>query len=611
MLAHRTEGGEGMNESEDNAKLSIATQIVKRSLELYDFFTDQHGTAFVWLKMPAKSISLRGREFKSLVSQTTYLEVGKAPSSEAINSALNILEAEALNGSEYPLEVRIAKTNGTLQVDLCESMGEILEIGREGHTIRPSPFPIFRRYLHMKRQERIDEAGTVRDLTELVRFFKLKDPRDEILLIGWLGHAFISDTPHAILLLTGPQGAAKSSLTKALKRLVDPSSLLLLSAKSNQNEFVQLLNHNYLVPLDNLQTLRYDQLDVLCRASTGEGFQKRALYTDDEDITFAYKRVVVINAVSLPGWRGDFLDRTLLIETVRIPPKQRLPEVEVEKYLASAIPMALGALVGALSKALDLHDRVREELKITGLPRMADFTVWGEAVCRALGFDPMAFFNRYVEKIRETNSIALENDALAALILRLVRDPEGAQYRNEKGEIEGTATVILEALREINEKVHVAHEKDLPRNPQSFSRALGHLEAGLADEGFRVIRSRPDAEGTRVITISPVQSLANFASDASVPSFHVTDAIGATRPDPVSSVSKISPLTDATDATDDRPRGGSESHETDATDGTDAIPAKLSVCSDCGAGPYKGESDQVWRGHKALTRHATLREYRP
>jgi energy-coupling factor transporter ATP-binding protein EcfA2 len=592
-------------------KVSVASEIVKRSLELYDFFTDQHGTAFVWLKEPARAIPLRGREFKSIVSRTMYFETGKAPSSDAINSAFNILEAEALDGSEYPLEVRIAKTNGALQVDVCDPMGQILEIDREAHRFRPSPFPIFRRYLHMKMIEQMDSMGTVNDLSDLIDFFRLKEPRDNILLIGWLGHGFIADTPHAILLLTGPQGSAKSSLTKALKRIVDPSSLLLLSAKSNQNEFVQLLNHNYLVPLDNLQTLKYWQLDVLCRASTGEGFQRRALYTDDEDITFSYKRVVAINAVSLPGWRGDFLDRVLLVEMVRISPKQRLPEVEVEKYLAAQIPKALGALVPALSRALKLHDKVCEELKTTGLPRMADFAVWGEAICRALGFDSLAFFDRYVEKIRETNSIALENDALAALILRLVRDSEGAQYRNERGEVEGTPTAILEALKEINEKLHLAHEKDLPRNPQSFSRALNHLETGLTDEGFRVIRSKSsNKDSQRIITITPIQSLAYFASDTTDASSQVSDAIENAVQDPVRYDQKTSDSSDASDASDARALEALRTHESDASDESVTIPVNRSLestssdsefwyyCKKRDAGPWS--SEKFAKSHRKL-----------
>lgn len=580
--------------SESEKGIDAPTKIVKRVMETFDLFHDQHGNAFAWMKDPARTLSVRGHEFKAAISSQQYLETDKVPSNESISAALNILEAAGVEGSEYPLEVRCAQKDGGLMVDMGDAAGSVISITTQSIEKMASPYPIFKRYRHMKRLEMLDALGTVMDLKELLHYFKLKDPQDEIILIGWLGHAFIAAIPHVILLITGPPGATKSSLTKVLKRLVDPGSLLLLAAKRNETEFVQILSHHYLVPLDNLQALNRDQLDILCRASTGEGFAKRALYTDEDDIIFSYKRVVVLNAVSLPGWRGDFMDRVVMVDMARVPPGERLTESQVETYLAEKLPKALNAIISSLSKTLTIHDSVEAEIKRK--PRMADFAIWGESFCRALGYEPGAFLKRYAEKIREANTAALENDALAELILKLMQTERGGQYLNVKGEYEGTASDLLRNLKDINEEAKLVHEKELPHGPQALSRWLRELEANLADAGYKIIRDRSsDDKGQRVLVITPYQEVERIPSVASETSFHASDGILGSPENTVRSV-RLSDASDASDDIEKRPI------ETDASDASDAIFYGC-YCEGPGLtpyGPYTGPEDPGFKAHAKL-----------
>jgi hypothetical protein len=76
-------------------------------------------------------------------------------------------------------------------------------------------------------------------------------------------------------------------------------------------------------------------------------------------------------------------------------------------------------MLDAVSKAMKLLPEVRAELK--RLPRIADFCVWGEAIARALGYQPLEFHNAllefhnaYLNRIREQKIEAVEKTIIGS-----------------------------------------------------------------------------------------------------------------------------------------------------------------------------------------------------
>ena len=96
--------------------------------------------------------------------------------------------------------------------------------------------------------------------------------------------------------------------------LVDPSGALTLIFPRSMAEIIQQLSHNFIAYYDNVSILKDWLSDVLCRASTGTGFSKRQLYTDDDDIMYEFIRSVGISAIHLPGSKPDMLSRSPLCE---------------------------------------------------------------------------------------------------------------------------------------------------------------------------------------------------------------------------------------------------------------------------------------------------------
>lgn len=478
---------------------SRAVLLIELAQELCDVHLDQHGTPFAWIKNPGRVLMLRGREFHSYLLNHFYTKYGEACGSEALGAALGVLGARAYERPRVELSVRAKSDDSSILIDTADDTERAIQITPGGWAVVPLDRPIFRRFSHMlpfvppaEARRRPDEKS----VSKLISMFKLKDPADEILLAAALGTAFISHIPRPIVILHGRQGGTKTSLAAAVRGVIDPSSLPTLSLPWRTDEVVQALAHHYLAPFDNVQKLGAAVLDTLCRACTGDGVTKRALYTDEDDVIHAYRRSMWLTAVNLPGARPDFVDRTLPIEMTRVALTDRKEEAEVQREVRRLLPGVIREVLDALSVTLRTVQGVRLELK--ELPRMADFAVWGEAFARALGYEPNVFMKRYLANIKDASTAALESDVVGDLVMRLLT---GSGSLDGVGRFEGTADDLLRAIREINDTLKLVKPEELPGRARELSAALKVLEVSLEDEGWRVTRSREPHTGKRLITI--------------------------------------------------------------------------------------------------------------
>ena len=67
-------------------------------------------------------------------------------------------------------------------------------------------------------------------------------------------------------------------------------------------------------------------------------------------------------------------------------------------------PQLFAYLLDILSGAL----QIKSQIKLSNLPRMADFTVWGEAIARTMGYKDMEFVRAFNENIGIQNVEAIE-----------------------------------------------------------------------------------------------------------------------------------------------------------------------------------------------------------
>lgn len=110
---------------------------------------------------------------------------------------------------------------------------------------------------------------------------------------------------------SGEQGSGKSTNSKIIKQLVDPSKVSLLSSPKDLEHAQMIADKHWVSAFDNISKIIEWFSDFLCRGVTGEGDMKRSLYTNDDEYIRSYRRCFVLNGIGSSMWRPDLLDRSI------------------------------------------------------------------------------------------------------------------------------------------------------------------------------------------------------------------------------------------------------------------------------------------------------------
>lgn len=421
---------------------------------------------------------LRSGSSRRWLARLFWSAEGIAPGSEALAAAMTLLEAQAqFEGPIRTLHNRIAWHEGAIWYDLSDPAWRAVRVHPSGWEIVPNPPILFRRYAHQRPQ--VDPVHG-HSLDELLDFINVADAETQLLVQVGLVCSLVPEIPHPIPVLHGPQGAAKTTFFRILRRLVDPSVTETLTVPRDLHELVQQLDHHWLALYDNLGLLPDWVSDALCRAVTGDGFSKRRLYTDDEDVILSFRRCCGLNGINIAAHKPDLLDRSLLIGLDAIAPTRRRAEEEFWRAFERARPGLVGAALTALSRAL----AVFESVQLAESPRMADFARWGCAIARALGRLDLEFLDAYAANAARRNQEVLVAHPVAAMVAALM---EGTATWS------GTASELLTQLDELAARHRIdTRGRSWPRNPQVLSRRLNEIVPNLAAGGIVMARDRAD-----------------------------------------------------------------------------------------------------------------------
>ncbi|MHB0999631.1 MAG: hypothetical protein ACYC27_10315 [Armatimonadota bacterium] len=426
-----------------------------------------------------------GSEFKRWVGKLFWEQYGTGMNKDAFKSALDVFESKArYDGQKYHLHNRVAWYNDCIWYDLTDDEWRVVRIGPNGWDVVDNPPILFERYSHQCAQVIPERGGKLQDIADLVNLY---DDQQAILLMVYIVSCLIPDIPHPIFIAHGPAGAAKTTFSKLIRKLVDPSRTAVLSFPQDYNGIVQLLSHNWMAMFDNLTSIPQQVSDLLCRAVTGDGFSKRALYTDDDDVIFSFQRCIGINGINVIMGKPDLLDHAIVFGLNEISESDRKLESELWKAFDSKKPFLLGAMFDALSGAMSILPQIH----LDRLPRMADFTYWGCAVACALGISQHDFLHAYTENRSARNNEVLDANPVAAIIMLLMED---------KNEWKGTASELLYEMNDLanNHQVDV-RDKNWPKSSHKLTPRIKEVLTNLSAAGIRVEFSRHSKQ--RLITL--------------------------------------------------------------------------------------------------------------
>ena len=161
---------------------------------------------------------VRAKGFKRWLGRLYYEETSSAPNSEAMQSALGIIEACAhYDAPERPIATRLAELDGRIYIDLCNADWQAIEIDEDGWRVVDEPPVRFRRaggMLPLPTPQRGGHVNTLRkylNLTATGAEAEVEADAKFVLTVSALVAYLRARGPYPVLVLVGEHGTCKST----------------------------------------------------------------------------------------------------------------------------------------------------------------------------------------------------------------------------------------------------------------------------------------------------------------------------------------------------------------------------------------------------------------
>lgn len=520
---------------------------------------------------------IRGRGFGQWLGRGFYERTGGAPGSEALQSALNVIQAKALfEGPERKVHVRVAGLEGRLYLDLGDATWRAVEIDAAGWRVIADPPVRFRRSPGMRPLQLPEAGGSVEVLRS---FLNVRSDIDFVLTVAWMLACLRNHGPYPVIVLSGEQGTAKSTFTAMLRSLIDPNTAALRALPREERELFIAASNAHVLAFDNVSGLPGFVSDTLCRLATGASFAVRQLYSDQEEVLFEASRPVILNGIEDIVNRADLASRALFLTLEPISEDRRRPESELWAAFEAEKPRLLGALLDGVVMGL----RRLPDTRLPRLPRMADFAIWATA-CEGAWWPAGTFMAAYDDNRADAVESVIESDPVAATVRTLM---------NNRPDWSGTATELLAALAGVASE-RIAKSKTWPGDARALANRLRRAATFLRQVGIAVEFARLGRERTRVVQLASVAS----ASSADAGKGAVAG------PGAVRHARTMEADADAEDETE-RARVRMTSRpavRTDAADGADADPGSLPPVCDGDVAHWQDERAAIAEYDGGLSR---------
>ena len=295
---------------------------------------------------------------------------------------------------------------------------------------------------------------------------------DLILFAIWLAQGF-SGGSHYGLLLSAQRGSAKSTLTRLVNRIVDPSRAGAMQLQKKLQDFQDVLADNYLCCYDNLRVIPEEHSDAMAAAITCSTVAKRVLYTTNEITYMRLHNLMVLNGVNLFPSESDLAERFLYFELKKLTGDQLRSEREIEQLFNQSRPLILGAIFDLLAKATLL---VKQPVSVKPT-RMCNSYLEMLAIARAMGMSEERF-----DQIIRANIAAMQRACADTPLVQAI-----AEYMN--GPAFGKRKVVHSSTDFFKKVVtnYSGQRCSLPASAAAFSKRLKSEHDGLLAAGFSSI----------------------------------------------------------------------------------------------------------------------------
>lgn len=422
-----------------------------------------------------ENLSVHGQGFRRYLRLLWHNNTGGVVSHEAVTEVVALVAAKAeFEGKEHATFVRVAETgngeNTRLYLDLGTDTWEAVEIlAGAWHVIPSYAVPV--KFLRSGTTLPIPtpESGTLHDIAAAIGVGDLAGEAFQH-TVAWLLQALRPHGPHPVAVVSGPQGAGKSTISQNICRLLDPNAVQLRSVPRDERDLFISAQHTWIQAADNVSKLSAPLSDAICRLSTGGGYATRRLFSDSDETVLSAQRPVLLNGIANFVERQDLTDRAISVPLSRPSGEEYKTKSTMVRAFEEHRSRALGALLTVASEGLKGVNKQH----LQTLPRMSDFAEWIAACAPALAWDMEIFLHRYdtvrTDLLRET----LDAAPVVPFVQALVIEKGGAWS--------GTPTRLLNVLNAARrQRSDSRPPAGWPANAARLSNQLRRLEQGLRE----------------------------------------------------------------------------------------------------------------------------------
>ena len=498
-----------------------------------ELFHTPDGTGFADLDINGhrETWPIRSKGFRRWLARRFFEATQGAPSSEALQSALNVIEAKAhFDAPERVVHIRVGGLDERLYLDLGDANWRAVEIDATGWRVIDKPPVRFRRAAGMQPLPVPVAGGSIEVLRS---FLNVQSDNDFVLVVAWALAVLRNRGPYPVIVLSGEQGSAKSTFSAILRSLLDPNTAPLRALPREDRDLFIAASNGHVLAFDNVSGLPGWISDTLCRLATGGGFAVRQLYTDQDEVLFDAVRPVILNGIEEIVARPDLADRALFLTLEPIPEEKRLPEAELWATFEIERPRILGALLDAVVEGL----KQLPETRLEKLPRMADFALWASA-CETALWPLGTFWSAYCGNRDEAVEGVIDADPIATAVRAVMAT---------RTVWTGTASDLLGALAEVVDE-RVAKSKTWPDSPRALAGRLRRAATFLRKIGIEIGFGREGRARTRTINITTIQPSAAPEKPGAQPSAPSASSAPTPKSNPANGFAAQSVRTVARDA---------------------------------------------------------------
>mgnify|MGYP000512325793 CR=1 FL=1 len=452
-------------------------------LKNYDFYLNNNDV-YIKYDVEPTAIPLSSDKGLPLLKKEYYDYHGTMLSDAQLKHIVDIIKADLIQkGREKPVFTRLGQDSSNIYLDFCNQRAGIAKISESRlKKVRDSPI-LFHRpgtMLPLPAPKKPANGG----LDKLQRLLNMNNDDFKTVCL-WLIGALSPTGPYPPLNIQGEQGTAKSTTSKFLKMLLDPSKPNLRSLPESERDLVIGAQRNWILAFDNISNISPKMSDALCRLSTGGGLATRKLYTDAEEVTLEVKRPIILNGIGEIIHRPDLASRTLIVELPVINEKQRVTEDELNKKFQKYHPRILRTLLEAASSSLKHFDNI----ELDRSPRMIDFAKWAVAGAKYFGWDKDETLSILEENWRRSSSACLQGDIVGTAI---------HEFIEEEGNWSGSVSELKDEIERTNPGVK--HNSYWPQSPTSFSKRMRRMNPAFRDFGIQIENlPRTKKEGRKIM----------------------------------------------------------------------------------------------------------------